>query len=102
MFTDLTCEKRFLFGIAFSICKVTTWQQRGRLCKSAKNMLERLFIQNARSFYVNRTGKERKKTKKQNPRKKRLPKPTVPRNNMLTIKQAISEEIRQTMTLNLI
>mmetsp|Transcript_70366 Transcript_70366/g.115720 ORF Transcript_70366/g.115720 Transcript_70366/m.115720 type:complete len:184 (+) Transcript_70366:529-1080(+) len=51
---------------------------------------------------VERTGKERKKTKKQNPRRKRLPKPTVPRNNMLTIKQAISEEIRQTMTLNLI
>lgn len=51
---------------------------------------------------VERTGKEGKKTKKQNPRKKRLPKPTVPRNNMLTIKQAISEEIRQTMTLNLI
>ena len=65
-------------------------------------MLERLFIQNARSFYVNRTGKERKKTKKQNQRKKRLPKPTLPLNNMLTIKQAISEEIRQTMTLNLI
>ena len=24
MFTDLTCEKRFLSGMAFSICKVTT------------------------------------------------------------------------------
>ena len=66
-------------------------------------MLARLFIQSACSFYENRTGKEGKKTKNQNLRKKRLPQPTTkPRNNMLTIKQAISEEIRQTMTLNLI